>query len=76
MVNRVTAAIAVRNAVTSQPRSVSVGPKSGEGRRGAGLDQEGTDPNGAVARWSVTCVTLRSYAVRATRSRSGEPDTV
>ncbi|GAA5043303.1 hypothetical protein GCM10023318_04710 [Nocardia callitridis] len=54
MVNRVTAAITVRNAVTTQPRTVSVGPKSGDGRSGPGLDQGGTSPNGAGERWSVT----------------------
>ncbi|GAA5089617.1 hypothetical protein GCM10023319_40850 [Nocardia iowensis] len=75
MVNRVTAAIAVRNAVTSQPRKVSVGPKSGAGRSGAGLDLEGTAPNEGVTRWSVTCVTPRSYAVRVARPRIGERDT-
>src|SRR5690606_35672240 len=64
MVNRVTAASAVRNAVTSQPRAVSSGPKSGEGRSGAGLDQERIGREGATERWSVTWVTTRSYAVR------------
>lgn len=55
MVNRVIAAIAVTNAVTTQPRARSSGPKSGDGRRGAGLD-----PRAFGGRTSVSWVTQTS----------------